>query len=244
MRTFLLILSLSLFTSCVGEKAPEPTIEKEKSKEPIVEKSRDEKVSPSLPQSNARCTTAVFVADPHYTDTPLKINSEDEELKYALENYFDQLKSLNADNIIEMTYPRLFVPINRDRFRQYINTMLNSQDLSIVDFKTNLIQMNPVNCLSRGSFSQIRYLSEITINFVNPELYSDELKMRFLADVMRQKYGQENIRINPNERTITIKKEEKLLAIKENGVWTFLGDNPEYRRLYPKILPQEILNRL
>ena len=233
MRDFLLLSTLFIFTSCMGDKEvtpPPETTTKEVERETV--------------QSGSGCSTAVFVTDPHYTDTPLKIDSEEEELRYALENYFDQLKSLNADNIISMTYPKLFIPINRDMFRQYINTMLNSQDLSIVNFQTTVTQIDPINCFSNISFAQIGYLSEITINFVNPQLYSDELKMRFLADVMSRKYGEGNIRINSRERTITIRKEERLLAIKEDGIWTFLGDNPEYRRLYPRILPREVLDSI
>jgi len=240
---FLLCVIPFFFTSCIGEKKetlkPDPT----PSSTATIKPSPTTIPSPQK-KVNVGCTTAIFVSDPHYTNTPIKINSEDEELKYALENYFDQLKSLDADNIISMTYPKLFIPINKDLFREYINSMLNSQDLSIVDFQTSVIDIDPVSCLSNISFSQIRYTSNITINFVNPELYSDDTKMRFLADVMSRKYGYDNIRINTQSRTISIKKEEKLLAIKEDGIWTFMGDNPEYRRLYPKILPLEILNSI
>ena len=238
---FLLFVSLFFLTSCIGEKEldPKPT--------PTPVATAITTPSPTIihqEKVNVGCSTAVFVSDPHYTSNPIKINSEEEELKYALENYFDQLKSLNADNIISMTYPKLFIPINKDLFREYINTMLNSQELSIVDFQTSVIDINPVSCLSNISFAQIRYTSDITINFVNPELYSDDTKMRFLADVMSRKYGYDNIKIDTESRTISIKKEEKLLAIKEDGMWTFMGDNPEYRRLYPKILPLEILNSI
>lgn len=231
----LLLLTPFLLTSCIGEKE----IEIEPIVMPIEETNQAQEK-----QNILACTTAVFVSDPHYSDSPLKINTEEEELKYALENYLIQLESLDADNIISMTYPRLFIPINRDIFREYLNTMVNSDDLSIVDFKASILEMNPVNCLPSASFSQIVYMSDITINFINPELYSDDKKMRLLADVMRPKYGHENIKVDTELRTISIKKEEKLLAIKENGVWSFIGDNPEYRRLYPRILPIDILNSI
>ena len=234
MRDFLLLFSTTLLlTSCIGEKEIEPIVM------PIEENNKTQEK-----QNILACTTAVFISDPHYSDSPIKINTQEEELKYALENYFDQLKSLNADNIISMTYPRLFRPINKEMFRQYINGMVNSPDLSIVDFQTSVIEIDPINCLPNASFTQIRYLSDISINFVNPELYSSDKKMRFLAEVMSHKYGYDNIKIDTQLRTIRIKKEEKLLAIKENGIWTFIGDNPEYRRLYPKILPIEILNSI
>jgi len=234
MRDFLLLFSTTLLlTSCIGEKEIEPIVM------PIEETSKTQEK-----QNILACTTAVFVSDPHYSDSPIKINTQEEELRYALENYFDQLKSLNADNIISMTYPKLFRPINKEMFRQYINGMLNSPDLSIVDFQTSVTEINPINCLPNASFAQIAYVSDISINFVNPELYSTDKKMRFLADVMIRKYGYDNIKIDTQLRTISIKKEEKLLAIKEDGIWTFIGDNPEYRRLYPKILPIEILNSI
>ena len=236
MKQFLLlIITLFLFTSCIGDKEVDPIITPV-----IIEKTTTGQQNKPI----LGCSTAVFVSDPHYSTSPIKINTEEEELKYALENYFDQLKSLNADNIISMTYPKLFIPINKNLFRDYINTMLNSKDLNIVDFKTAVTDIDPVSCLATLSFAKVGYTSDITINFVNPELYSDDTKMRFLGDVMSRKYGSDNIRIDTQSRTISIKKEEKLLAIKEDGIWTFIGDNPEYRRLYPKILPLDILNNI
>ena len=175
---------------------------------------------------------------------PLINISDDFELNEALENYFTQLKSLDADSIISVTYPKLFVPINRDIFREYINKMFNSEDISITGLEITPLEVHPITPLSNGAFTQVKYLSNLQISFVNPLLYENELKMRFLADTLIQKYGYENVQVNIYQRTVALKREERLLAIKENGRWTFLSDNQEYRRLYPKILPYEILNSI
>ncbi len=49
--------------------------------------------------------------------------------------------------------------------------------------------------------------------------------------------------MDKDSRTIMIKRREKLLAIKDkdSDSWKFLGDNSEYRKLYPEILPKEML---
>ena len=71
------------------------------------------------------------------------------------------------------------------------------------------------------------------------------MSVRVLNDVLSSKYGKENITVEPKNRTIIIGKEEKLLAIKENEKeWKFIGDNQEYRRLYPRILPLDILSKI
>ena len=144
-----------------------------------------------------------------------------------------------------MTYPKLFKPINENLFRQYISTIVNSSQISVENFNTKIIYLGDVYPYEGGEFAQVIYQSDITLNFLNPELYKDELSIRVLNNVLSGKYGQENIHIDSTARTINIKKEEKLLAIKENNEeWKFIGDNPSYRKLYPRILPMGILSQL
>ncbi len=172
-------------------------------------------------------------------------NIEQSELKDYIDTYFQQLQTLNTDGIVSMTYPKFFKPINENLFRQYINTILNSSQIAVESFKTNLIYLGDVYPYEGGEFAQIIYQSNITLNFLNPELYNDELSVRVLNNVLVNKYGQENIKINSTQRTINIKKEEKLLAIKErNEEWKFIGDNPTYRRYYPTVLPAGILSQI
>ncbi len=174
----------------------------------------------------------------HYTKKQL-------ELKEEFELYLEQLKSLNTDSIIAMTYPRLFVPINQTVFKHYIDTLLTSPHITVESFNTKITDIGEVQDHSTGVFAQIRYSSVIKLAFIDPELYSDELSIRVLNDVLAGKYGQENIKIDAEERTIRITKEEKLLSIKENQQdWKFIGDNQEYRRLYPRILPLDILSKI
>ena len=178
--------------------------------------------------------------------TPIQNNIvEQSELKNYIDSYLEQLQSLNIDGIISMTYPKLFKPINETLFRKYISTIVNSSQITVESFKTKLIYLGDVYPYDGGEFSQIIYQSDITLNFLNPELYKDELSIRVLNNVLAGKYGQENIHIDSSARTINIKKEEKLLAIKEeNEEWKFIGDNPSYRRVYPRVLPMGILSQL
>ena len=177
---------------------------------------------------------------------PIENNTvEQSELKTYIDSYLEQLQTLNIDGIISMTYPKLFKPINENLFRQYISTIVNSSQITVERFNTNIIYLGDVYPYDGGEFAQIIYQSDITLNFLNPELYKDELSIRVLNNVLAGKYGQENIKIDSATRTINIKKEEKLLAIKENNdEWKFIGDNPSYRRLYPRVLPMGVLSQL
>lgn len=223
MRNFILTtLSLLFFTACVGDKKPKIEPKKEVSTE-----------------SN------VTIVRPCYDNSLGTLSTEQTHLKNALDNYIAQLKSLNADNIISMTYPKLFIPINQDMFRDYLNTMLISSDVQINSFDATITKIGTVKPFSEGMFSQINYNSTINISFINPELYNTQRKLLILDKILSNKYGRENIKVDSIGRTITIKKDEKLLAIKDSSdEWKFLGDNPEYRRLYPKILPIDLLNNI
>jgi hypothetical protein len=216
MRYLILTLTLLLFTACIGDKKPK--------------KETTEELNETVPIVDSILGTLTL---------------EQIQLKSALDNYLAQLKSLNAENIISMTYPRLFIPINQDMFRDYLNTMLISPDIQVNSFNATITKIGTIKPFSEGQFAHINYNSTITINFVNPELYDTQRKLLILDKILAIKYGRENIRVDSVGRSITIKKEEKLLAIKDaSQMWKFLGDNTEYRRLYPRILPIDLLNRV
>ncbi len=215
MRYLILVLSLVVFTACLGGKKPKTDMTQELNTSTILDSSLG------------------------------RLTLEQIHLKNALDKYLAQLKSLNAENIIEMTYPKLFVPINKDMFRDYLNTMLISSDIHINSFDAIITNIDEIKPFSEGEFAKVDYNSTITIEFINPELYNTQRKLLILDKILSNKYGRENIRVDSIGRTITIKKEEKLLAIKNNSSeWKFLGDNAEYRRLYPRILPLDILNNI
>jgi hypothetical protein len=217
MKYLILILSLAVFTACIGDKKPKKS-------------------------SIGNETNRTVIID----NDPLgKLTLEQIELKNALDRYLAQLKSLDAENIINMTYPKLFIPINREMFRDYLNTMFISSDIQIETFDANITKIGVIKNFSEGQFAHLDYNSTITIHFINPELYNTQRKLLILDKILSNKYGRENLRVDSIGRTITIKKAEKLLAIKDTSqVWKFLGDNSEYRRLYPRILPIDLLNKI
>jgi len=174
-----------------------------------------------------------------------KYTKEQLVLKKELEIYLEQLKTLNTEGIIDMTYPKLFIPINKNMFKRYINTLLTSPHIAIESFDTNIIYIGEIRKFSDGEFAMVKYRSSIKLAFINPNLYNDELSIRVLNDVLSSKYGKENIIIDPKNRDITINKDEKLLSINEkNSGWKFIGDNKEYRRLYSQIIPLDILSQI
>ncbi len=215
MKFFILLISLLLLTACNNNN-----ISKEEEKE-----------------SNTTSKESI-VKEVSYSIKQL-------ELKKVLEDYLKQLEALNTEGIIAMTYPKLFVPINKDLFIHYINTLLTSPQISVDSFHTHISSLGKVYPFEGGEFAEVKYFRSIQLSFLDPSLYQDDLSIRVLKDVLSRKYGSENIQIDPNNRTITIKEEEKLLAIKEGSEeWKFIGDNPSYRRLYPRIIPSDILSQI
>lgn len=168
------------------------------------------------------------------------------EVKQALDSYLNDLSTFNTDSIVDKTYPKLFHVIDLDLFRQYIASMMNSTDIEMKSYESNITKLSPVTTFSnKTEFAQVQYTSKVKIHFLNNTLYDTEEKINALYDAFIHKYGKESINIDVAKRTLNIKKSEKLLIIKEKDTeWKFLGDNSEYRQLYPSFLPQEILQNL
>jgi hypothetical protein len=167
-------------------------------------------------------------------------------VKQALDLYLNDLATFNTDVIVDKTYPKLFQVIDLDLFRQYIASMMNSTDISMTSYTSNITELSKITTFSNETeFAQAKYTSTVNMIFLNDKLYDNEEKMNFLYDALIHKYGQENIHIDVKKRTLQIKKSEKLLIIKEKDTeWKFLGDNSKYRQLYPSFLPYEILEVL
>ena len=169
-----------------------------------------------------------------------------EVVKNELIAYLKELDNFNVNEIVNKTYPKLFNIINKQHFRKYISTMMSSKDIMIEKYDTNITKIGKIKAFSNGTqFCQIDYDSDAKILLLNNNLYKTKTSMNYLYDIFIHKYGEKNIIFDVKKRTIEIKREEKMILIKEKDKpWKFIGDNLRYRRIYSKILPPEVLSNL
>jgi uncharacterized protein YccT (UPF0319 family) len=177
---------------------------------------------------------------------PIELDEKQKKVYKALQRYLNQLKALNANNIISMTYPKFFTVFSKRIYRSQILTMTNSSNIEIRNFSAKITKIDKVNTFSEGEFAKVGYNSTVKVHLKNNRLYDTELSLNTLYSILVRKYGRENIHVDIKTRVVTIKKQEKMLAIKENNDdWTFIGDNPTYReRYYPSFLPYDILDKI
>jgi len=231
LRVFLVFLVL-IFVGCFDKETPKKE-DKNITKESNKTKPKDKNETISI-QKPIDTYTVVSEEEPNL------------DLKNDFELYLESLRTLNTDGIIDMTYEGLFKPINKNLFVHFINAILDSPEISIENFDANITNIGDIIDYGKGKFANLEYKSIIKLNFVKQDLYSDEVSLRALRSVLQNKYGKENIIVDKDTRSIIIKKDEKLLAIKDNNSssWKFIGDNEEYRKLYPDALPRELLELL
>jgi len=174
------------------------------------------------------------------------LDKEQKNLLQELIDYITALKIFDTDTIVEKTYPNLFTYIDQTHFREYITTMMSSKDILVKKYDANISKISKVVTFTdKTQLAKITYTSTTKIVLLDDKLYNTERSMNFLYDVLIHKYGKKNIEIDVKQRTISIKKREYLLMINNQGEgWKFLGNNSEYQKLYPSILPVEINNYL
>ena len=222
---FVFLPFLLFFIGCFGDtpqKKEEPKKEEPIKKEPITEEIPNKEVY------------------------PIELNEKQKQVYKVLELYLNQLKSLNVEGIISMTYPQFFTTFSKNIYRNQLLTMTNSSNIDILYFSANITKIDKINRFSKGEFTKVAYTSTIKIYLKNNRLYNTELSLNTLYSILARKYGQKNIHVDTQTRVVTIIKYEKMLAIKENpNDWKFVGDNPTYRDLYyPNFLPYDILNNI
>ena len=182
---------------------------------------------------------AVPVSIPIPISTLGELSPKQKVVKEVLDSYLQDLSTFNTDSIVDKTYPKLFNFIDLDLFRQYIASMMNSTDIEMQSYETNITKLSKVNTFSNNTeLAQAEYISTIQLHFLNENLYDTEEKINFLYDALIHKYNTENIYINKTKRILRIKKLERLLIIKDkDSEWKFLGAGSKYRKVYPNFLP-------
>jgi len=215
MKFLIPLLSLFLLSSCASTKK-----------------------KPEPPKKIEKCVVKKCLSLPN-------LSQKQEILFTALQSYLKELQLLHIDNIVEMTYPKLFRIIPKFQYKRQIQTMAKSSNLEIKSFESNITNIGKIKSFSDGNFSKVGYSSKIKIHLKNPKLYNTKVSIDTLYSIFVRKYGKENIHIDTKKRIISIKNKETMFAIKEaDNQWKFLLDNPTYRELYPDFLPHEILDTI
>jgi len=215
MRYLILIFSLFIFSACSSNK-------------------------PKIEDNNITTKREVETQVENRLDVRQRI------VEKELNIYLQALNNFDIDAIVDMTYPKLFTVIDGEIFKRYLTTMMNSKDILLKKYKTTTLKLGKVTKFSNGTqFAQVTYRAEAKIILLNKKLYRTEKSMNFLYDVFIHKYGRENVSIDLKSRTLTIIENKKLVVLKVGDEkWKFLEDNPEYRRYFPHILPNEVLKYL
>jgi hypothetical protein len=183
--------------------------------------------------------------EPQSQENETILSREELLLKSSFELYLYQLKSLNSNNIIAMTYPKFFTVFSQRTYGGFLYTMINSSNIDILSFDATINKIEPIQKFSKGTFAKVSHNSIIKLYLKNPELYNTESSLNTLYSILAHKYGAQNIHVDTASRVVTIKRKEKMIAIKEGtSQWKFIGDNPTYRKLYSSFLPYDILDKI
>ncbi|TQV62392.1 MAG: hypothetical protein FNT15_06970 [Sulfurovum sp.] len=173
-------------------------------------------------------------------------NTPQSEIEIASRNYLSSLQRLQAYEIKNKTYPKLFNVIPENEFIKYINDVVSSPYVNTYKFDTNITKIGKVDCFSEGEFAPIWYDYRVHLEIIDQKIYSDEYRYNTILNSLVRKYGDNNIVIDKkNRQKIVIKSKEKIFAIKnENSEWKFIPDSGHYRTLYAFIFPEDFLSKI
>ena len=95
--------------------------------------------------------------EPKETNTTTKVSplgtlsKKQKIVKKELDTYLKELSNFNTDVVVDMTYPKLFQVIDLDLFRQYIASMMNSTDIEMRAYESNVTKLSPVTTFSNDT---------------------------------------------------------------------------------------------
>ncbi len=170
------------------------------------------------------------------------------ELSKVFDRYGLAIKQKDVKTTIEFIYPKLFEFIPKKTMQEGLDYAYNnfSDKVNFTEFKLATIglqmQINSIEyvfCVSSNKLIT-KYPVVLDIYAAN----EDSLDIEFAFEVMKEKYGEDRVWINMEERSILVHASNQILAIREGLQWYLMELKPSMHSLYAKLFPAQVVEEI
>lgn len=184
--------------------------------------------------------TALFISFLLFTN----VNAQDQDaIKAEANKYYDILKNMDLVKTLNMTYPRIFEIVPRDKMEESFAKIFD--DSTIRMQFSNFSIGNISNSIQKDGikYALVKYAYTLSLTF-NEEMDKDFEKP--MLNTYKEMYGKKNVIYNRDTQTFVITVNTSMFAIKDPqfGGWKFLENKPTMITLLGKLIPEDVMQQL
>lgn len=172
----------------------------------------------------------------HKTDKEREMDG----LKEALNDYTKATKENNVSALLSFVYPKVFTLVPKAKMSMMLTKMFASgKGPDIKEIKNT--NFTPIQKYDAGEFSIITSLMTMELKSPREEPEFEEFMLKMLKKQLSEK---SKVVHNKEKHTFLISNESKVIGIKENDGWKFVGYTQAKKYASKNILPKAITDSL
>ena len=121
----------------------------------------------------------------------------------------------------------------------------DSEDFTIELDSLKILKIFPIFKINDTSYVKVRHSMLLKIKYLEPyDSLKKELK-ELMVSFMSQKYGEENVRLDPVANSVNIFVTPYMVGIKHNfSKWAFVNLNEDQPKILNMLFSKEVLDKL
>lgn len=155
----------------------------------------------------------------------LAFAQEDSTIRSRLNAFLAFTASMDVDQALDITYPRIFALISREDMKKELNKSMNSEEVLVRLDSFRVDTIFPVFQLDSGHYAKIFYRMNMHMKLIKADEEMDEEDNAMMVRIFEFQFGEGNVSYNKDQKEYLIRHRAALLAIRDDisPQWTFLN---------------------
>ncbi len=166
------------------------------------------------------------------------------DIKENLELYFVLLEANRLDETLNFIYPKLYDIVPKATLAESLDEMMTDTTMQIMFTNSTIQEIEDIQKLNGVCYSNVHYTYNMNIHIFDSDP-SEPLDLNFMLDMYQGLYGDDNVKLNKDEKSFDVKAKEALIMINDPQYdgWKLLEKKTGLEALLKGLIPDEILNK-
>jgi hypothetical protein len=167
--------------------------------------------------------------------------SDKKAIKQVVDKFIELTESGDYVKALDYTYPGLFKIAPKELIAEQLEATLGDESemkITMEDFK--LSEIGDITKGDSASFTVIPYSYKMTMAYKSEDVTNEVLE--FTAGILQGQFGEENVTIDEENKSLVIINNSRMLAIKDHDAeeWSMLELKSDQMAMMELILPAEV----
>lgn len=185
----------------------------------------------------------LFLLAPLFAIPLIGQNDVQEEVKAVCNEYFKVVEEKDIEGTLNLMHPILFELAPREMIAQAMEDMAKDEVIQVELTDNEILKVSEVIEQKGKKFVFVDY--RFVMKMVMKDLdFDDEEMMDEMKAMYDEMYGEENVKINEENKSIDIIATNEMFLIEEGEGWKFLENKENMGTVIEKVIPKEVIKEL